>query len=569
MTAAAAASAHQPAAIAAPPGRWPARATWLAVATAFLICLPTIVVRQELPNDTANYYAPMARELATGNWAGGFFPMIPPLVPLLGGLLARALGLEAYTALKVVSALFFALTVLPLKGLARALWGDRAARWAVWLYVCCGQLVRLGGGGLLDTAKMCFFVWLVYALVRFLAGERRWAATLGVAVAGAGLTLSRGEGIIFAALGGLTLTALDLGRGWRARSAGWRRLPGYTVACAALMFALLLPQLVYEQRLLGYPVTDSRQLQLGPVRALFDAVGYRPSAPPAVAFEAFPWVMGRQTWSNLASETWKGLNPLYLVIAVPVMVWRARRRTFDRREALVLGAVVLHTLVFAALVPSGWLVAKRYISVAVPLLAGWTALGLMAAADWGRGRWPRWGTRVVVAVLVVGVGIGVWSGNSRARPRISGSARLRLEIKADLARWLATAGAARVPVSFAGLRSTTASYHNGRQPVLLTTEPNIIYRAGADYLVLPRIDRGQEGYVYPPDVPDTLSLDWLLERARTQSLHYVVLDPKMAETIPELTKLDALPPGFAVAYDRWREHGWLVLAYEPNLRSAP
>ena len=538
------------------------RLRWFFV-LAVAVCAPMVVYTRDMPTDAASYYARMAREIASGNWAHGFFPMIPPLVPCLGGGVSALLRVDAYAALKLVSTLFFALTVFPVYVLAREVWGKRTARWCALLYVFCSRLIRYGGSGLLDPAKTFFFVLMTCALVLYWrrGAARRHAVLVGVGAAG--MALSRADGLFFAGLGCVALILMEV---WKRRAEDGGRwwVPADALVSISVMLVLLCPLVVYQLCTIGYPLTDSRQLPYA--KAVLDRFGYHPFFPSVMEHEPFPWVFGQQTLSSIGWEMLKGHYPPYLLLALPTIAVRLHRRRFTRTEWLVLGAWLVHTLLFTVLALRGWFGTKRYFVTVVPLLCGWTAIGLIACYDALIRRCPTWGRHTAAVVLGTCIFLSVWDGNHRARPTLKPARRLQAEMSRDMAKWLATEGIRRVPAGFQGLKSTTASYHNGGRPVVLSLDANLVYLSRGDNATLPAIDTTSTAFTYASHEQATFDLDWLLGTCHSKRVHYVVLDPWVSHALPCLADLEKLPDGFEVAYDRWRSQGRCILAFTPNLK---
>ncbi len=91
----------------------PAPIAGLAAGLALFICLLSLWMNVQITSDAARYYGPLAREFGEGNYQRAFFHMVPPLTPLLAGLLVKA-GIDAFAALKLVSCFFYLVAMRPL-----------------------------------------------------------------------------------------------------------------------------------------------------------------------------------------------------------------------------------------------------------------------------------------------------------------------------------------------------------------------------------------------------------------------------------------------------------------------
>ena len=60
-----------------------------------------VFLNNYIDDDTAKFYAPMARAFAAGNYERAFYPTIPPLMPVLGGLKAKLISFDGFNCLMV------------------------------------------------------------------------------------------------------------------------------------------------------------------------------------------------------------------------------------------------------------------------------------------------------------------------------------------------------------------------------------------------------------------------------------------------------------------------------------
>lgn len=230
-----------------------------------LLCLPMILCERVPTQDTASRYIPMIRELAAGNWRNAFCPRIQPLFPCIGAVLA-CLGIPSFTAAKTASTLLFALGVFPVYAIHRDTFGRTIGRWATVLYMLSPRLVRYGGSGLRDSGKTLFLLAAGYGLITF-RRKPSWEAAAWAGGGCVGMILIRGDGLVVAAVSLVVLLLLDL-----LAAPGRRfRFPARAIGTVAAVGLLISPWVLYEYRVTGVPVTDSRQIPL--IRKAFAAVG--------------------------------------------------------------------------------------------------------------------------------------------------------------------------------------------------------------------------------------------------------------------------------------------------------
>lgn len=525
----------------------------LAAAAALLLAGLAAWLDPTLYNDVAMRYLPMIREFAAGNWERAFHPRIQPLFVVVGGCCAWVLP-SPLLAAKAASVGFYAVAALPLYALQRGLFGNRAARWAVVLYLLCPLMIRYGISGLRDPARTFFVVLLAAGLVGFVQ-RPGWRAALGVGLGAAGMTLVRGDAALYALAG---LAALSVAAAWPGPQRG-RRL-AWAAGAWGLFALLILPWLLYCWRETGYPVTASQQAPLlaqlerrtgWPISRPPRLVSAEPTLPlataaaseaPAGAVAPPPAPAARwRLWLALGLEALGGLFPPALLVVLAVLAWRWRRRRLEPAEVLLLGAWLAYGLLLALqLVGTGGGSAdKRYLAAVFPLTCGWLALGTIAAWDWSRARGAGWrlaGPALAAVAVAACLYVGLSSLRSEARPR----KRAGTLAERACADWLRTQGAAAVaqPVP---LPSSTYVYHNGRSPLVLGGEAAIkaAALAGADVLPLAADDLAP-GQSY--------RLAELLAFCRAHHVQFLLRDDELVRLCPELAAPAELPAELRSCY---------------------
>jgi hypothetical protein len=501
---------------------------------AVLLTLPAVILARDAGVDCSNWYAPMMRELAAGNWAGAFHPRIPPLFVISGvGLIF--LGLSPFIAAKLASALWFAVGVLPVYGLQRQVFGHRVAALATLLYVLCTRLQRFAVEGIKDSAKTTLLVAMVWALL--LVWQRpSWWRIAGVAVSGALLALvwSGGSVLLLLALGAVLWR--DLRGRLVGRQAGWR-WPWRTVAAGVLALTLLGPWLAYVRHATGLPLAEARHAEvlrrLG-VGMVVDRIQQTPAMPRDPTRHQF----------SLA-EVFKGLYPPYLLLLLPVLFWRWRRRQLAGQEWALLGLIIAFLILLQISV--GWM-SKRYVAAVLPLMLGWTAIALALSWQWLRERgWQRaltWGP--IILFLAV-----LWDGAKPIIPPDTAKRRNDLDSVYACAQWLRDHGQEAVLPGDQPLPSTDLYYHSGRLPVIIADNPAVAMLA--DCGLFP----ARQLYLHLPT---------LLAMAQIKQVRFIVWSKELVDRCPALADLDALPPELTLAFDdRGRGPGGkVILRFQPS-----
>ena len=495
------------------------RACVLAGLTLSALC----VLVPNLPGkDTAMYYSRMARAFAEGHYSGAFYHMIPPLFPVLAGLVAK-LGLDAYTAAKLVSCLLHVLGVPVVFALAGTVGTQREARWATVLYLVCPRLLRYSGNAGPDSGKTLLLMLLALCMVRhYRSGRLRWI--VGGALAGGALALMRSEGLILtlAAPAVIVLRAARVADG----KAAWRRAVRcglHALLFGSIVFGVLLPWMAYQRRVTGYWLTDSRQL-----RVLTRAGLVAPSQLARFqqsSLEGIEKNLERNRFGPLRpfGEAAKGLVPAYLILAA-IGLWTRRRREtrWSVEETVFLGVIALNFLIFYAV--SGY-VTKRYVSATLPFILAWSAPGFLALGVWLDRLRPgkRGPARAVAAVFLA---VCVWDGLSNVRPSSSARKRAAERLPREIAAWIDQRRSELTTGRSERLASSEAWYHDGQLPVLLAADPRVAYLAHTDLVPVASL------WVYTPEA--------VLGLCRSKGVSLVLLCPALTSVCPGIA--DAMVP---------------------------
>ncbi len=517
-------------------------------AAAVLICLPMILFNEIPGNDTAGVYSRLMREVGAGRWNRAFFHLVPPLMPVAGGIFV-ALGASAFTAAKITSAIFFALTILPLYGLFRRMYDRRTALVACVLYLLCSPIVQYAGEGVLATTKTFFLVFTVYTTWRFFRTPS-WSAALLGAVAAAGLTLARGEGIIFSGLAWL-LMGLAVLRPSTPQSPRARRM--LMLFGAGLMFVfLILPWVVYEYKETGWLVTDGKQALL--IRRLLGREPRRQKQrrrqPQTERPKAAPAAVLVTPLKSPSVEIMRGMFWPFWLLILPVLVLRLRRRQWQFADTFLVGWILVHTAFFVLFGRLTGVVERRYFVAALPLTLGWAAMAVRAGWGWLQKRHavlPPCVAALLAAVLL-------WRGTVDARPERKPHKRQDDQAVAEIANWLREPGAARVPPTQTPLAKTKGNYQNGRLPVVFSVYPAVVLLADADWAFPPR-----RNIRYTPET--------FRRQCDEQQVNFVILNAPLRVMAPFLADPATRPRQFVVVHDKWQnaEEPYTVLGYTPNL----
>jgi len=524
-----------------------------AVGIGLLCSLLAVFFLDQPASDLASYYGPLAREFAAGNYQRAFFHLIPPLVPLLAGLLAK-LGVGEFAALKIVSAAFLLAGLRPLQRLLRRQLPPELVQWGCLLYIACPRLLRYGTMGTLEGAKVFF---LLYVVERTLAlaeqpGPRR-IVELGIGLAGLGL--SRGEGVAFIPPIALLVLGLCLRpQGERTLTARLLKGAGNALAVLLVCLAVCSPWIVYQYRVTGFPSLDSRQVWA--VRGVLAKVGLAEPTPPlSPAPAGAVWRSPEHAEDALSPmrnirEGVKGLFPVYLALVAIGLLGRLRRdrRSWTWLDWLCVTVIAYNFLVFAA---TGF-VTKRYTSPTIPFLLAWAVLGGRDLLAFLLGPTPRpqWRRGVVGLLVLMGLVICVGDGMSKVRRSIRPK---KPDVSKPLGQWVReNAGKLDVnPLPSPAPATWGAGYYAGRQPVVAACRPQYAFRAGTDWGAI------SNDYLYPYS-----AVVALCEASRADLL---VADRYFLEACPDFEKANR---DFELISDQWAAVNVRVYTFRPGSGTA-
>ncbi len=335
----------------------------------------------DIYDDVAGSYAWTAREIGRGNWDGGFMAGLPPLMTYTAGLLC-ACGFEAFTATIFISGLFYVLTALPLYFLIKDLLGERFAGWGALTYILAPKVIRLGCSGMLNSGRNFFLIWSLIAILSFFK-DRSWKKIVVIGIALAGLTLIRGEGIIFIPFFALIFIVMYFFKKEKPITAGFiggMLLRG--VVIITVILAAVSPRLIQMYNRTGYAVLDSRQA--GRWNEFVSRFKSAPSSPAQkteikanIKQESFIHRYFNFKYIKKFINTFiRGSYELYFIFAIIGIILIVRRKEWKPEYYALLGLCAANTLVFYFVT-----VSYRYFTINILLFLPFTLKGFELVWD--------------------------------------------------------------------------------------------------------------------------------------------------------------------------------------------
>ncbi len=368
---------------------------------AWLFCLPLLLLHDIPEHDVIGRYAPMADAFAAGDWRYAFHPRIPMLHPLAGGIIAWIFGCSGLAAVMLASSLFYAAAIFPLYGIFHRIFGKRLAFWSCFLYIFCSHLTRLGFSGLRDSAKSFAAILVVYGLICIYRERKHLTGYLWCGFGCGLLVIIRGDSVLFALLLFAAAAIFEIFRGRKVY------LPWRSALAGCVLFLTVLPSLIYNYQVIGYPVPETRfgvilcrlenstginflsndnpEIQLSVPKKL------KSKAIPVPAVKAAPKVKlidyspppeahpsASEAMYEFISSLIKGFYPYFFIFAIPVIIWRIRKRKWLPEETILLTVLLGHAFVVVGqiLVHNHYFyVSRRYLLPLIPLYFAWSAIG--------------------------------------------------------------------------------------------------------------------------------------------------------------------------------------------------
>ena len=359
---------------------------WMAFAVGVFIMLVFIFYYTLICMDAPNFYARMVREFGAGRYEYAFFPIIPPLIVITAGMVAK-LGLEAYTAIKITCALFFLAGLFPLRAIMRRCLPDDLASWTCFIYVISFYVVKNTVWGYPFVFKMFFLICSTYFIIRFAESCKiRYTVLLGLSLGL--LALARAEGIFFLPFFALWFFILPHFKRYKketvllSSSIIMRQIFGF-ILIFVIFIAVCLPQMIYIYHDTGIPFTEKRVAEV--VKSKIDfiiadmdkvkktitsknivkpisierAKASSSAAKPAVVQSAYNTHL-KQSLNNILA----GIYPFFLILIILGLIWMFKKRKYSIID-IFFASIILYNIALIY-IGMGSVVEYRYIAVTQP-----------------------------------------------------------------------------------------------------------------------------------------------------------------------------------------------------------
>ncbi|UDQ96951.1 hypothetical protein AAEX28_01835 [Lentisphaerota bacterium WC36G] len=371
---------------------------WSLFGAFFLLSIVLSIIDVIPARDVAFRYAPMAEAFARGDWDFAFHPRVPMALPLMAGIVCFVFKCSGFMACKIISSLFYSLTVFPIYGISIKVFKKNynIALTSVISTGFCSHLIRLGYSGLRDSLKEFAIILAVYGIVKIYQNREKLSGYIYGAVGMALLVTCRVDAVLFAIIIGLTMMIFDI-------FASKLRFPWRTIIAAVTCLAIISPNLIYNYRTIGYPVSEARlavimdkvvpqicnknaKLSLHQatngkneekkVNSSISGVQKKVLSQPLHDIKSG----GENDFGEYLKNIFTGCYPYYLFLALIVIVYRIKRKLWTKEETILLSGCVIHTFGILAQIKifhNQYYVSPRYLLPAMPLYFGWVAIGAL------------------------------------------------------------------------------------------------------------------------------------------------------------------------------------------------
>ncbi len=538
-------------------------------------CVLTVFFNDHIGNDSAAYYTRMVHEFIEGNYERAFFHGMPPLTPVLAGLVGK-LGFSAWMSMKLVSCLFFLASIYWAYRLACLRLSPKKAQWCSLLFVACSRLLRYGMAGQLDSTKIFLLLFVFERAISFIQ-SKRLPLLLQASIGSALLGLCRNEGVGFLPL----ICLLILFSEWIFPSkeiSVWKKVmkgAGQNALVLSICLLIWSPWMNYQYRITGYPVLGSRQVPILQKVLPFLNKNKRPQIKVdnahnkemkykkrdttglnftkgkdlekdksryAVFKKIFEDPKPYSVHSKLV-ETVKGIYPPYIFLVILGVLSLFKSKGWTRIDSLFAAVFIYNILLQWVLVPN---VIKRLVAQAIPFYFPWFIIGFDVVkcyfAEKPTIKNIKNARIVSYCILCLVVVVMLWDGMSSTRKSLRG----KDETVKQIALWIREN---REQLDFNKNEPLESSihefvYHNGRQPVIVTLTPQIVTWAEADLLL---IISGSD-------------LKQIVNSFGERNVDLLILDNKFKKIFPNF---NPNTPHFKLINKKWKDRGILIYSFSP------
>jgi len=311
-------------------------------------------------------YTTMAHYFGLGDYSRGFLDGIPPLFPVIGGLLCK-LGIPAQYSTHIVSCFFCILAIFPLYFLLCFFMEKKYAAWGCMFYLFAPKILRFGMTPLLEGTRFFFLIISVYLVFSF-SKNKRIPTLIWLGISLALLALARGEGIVFAPIILLALILLMLkSNKYKLGLTFLLKTFGYCLLCIIVIFTVIAPRMYQVYKHTGYPVLDEREAYAikkfsQNIKVFFNlnkaiqetastitqTIGKKPPAQPKIVYS------DPNTYSYLSLGRIRGFLDrfsvgtfeLYEILFVLGVVFLLRRKEWTLEHNIMIMLVILNAFIF-------------------------------------------------------------------------------------------------------------------------------------------------------------------------------------------------------------------------------
>lgn len=363
---------------------------WLAFALGVVFSVISTLFITGYANDGGLYIA-MIHAFSIGDWNRAFLDSIPPLFPIMAGLVCK-LGFTPWSAAILVSSAFYVIAIFPLYGILCFFMDKKYAAWGVLFYILAPRIMRWGMAPLTDGCRLFFLILPIYFMFSF-CRNKKMSSLVWLGVALALLALTRGEGILFAPVIMLALLLLCFkDNGYKITAVFIRKALLYCLVTIFVMLVVVSPRLFQVYQKTGFPAIDARVANqfkkfYGKIHAAdkqasakYDVAIYcftnSPSAVPIKSIDKRDRLSVKYM-ADFLQNIVRGSYEVYFAMAVLGMILLLAWRQWTLEYGVLIFFAVMNAAMFYS-----FSIPYRYFIVNVMLLMPFTILGYKQALDW-------------------------------------------------------------------------------------------------------------------------------------------------------------------------------------------
>ncbi len=377
---------------------------WLTFLVGVICSLISIIFTKSIYRDSVEYAATV-NAFNIGDWDRAFREWLPPLYPLLSGLLCKT-GFSVYYSMLAVASILWVITIFPLYGTLCFLMEKKYAAWGALFYILAPKVMRFGLAPLLESGKYFFFALSLYFVFKAAQSKTcRDLIFLGLGLSG--MTLMRAEGIIYVPimLGALTMLTLKEYN----FKINWKFVKNICFYFSVIILTICVavsPRVCQLYQSTGYPAIDTRQARamLGIKDKLLGSqanhiavqeVGIAQDYTVGMSSSMFAFT--RDDFKKFITNFPRGSYELYLILGALGLLMIILRKRWNVNYSVIIWIFAVNLLAFYLMRANVY----RYYIINVVILMPFIVIGYKQLLLWSE----KFNAKKLLVLVVFGIAI--------------------------------------------------------------------------------------------------------------------------------------------------------------------